>query len=376
MAPLILQFLILIIFPFFSRRIGRLPAVKNWLSPVVLCYAIGILLRNIPIFPLNDELSNTATELGVALAIPLLLYSSAGKDWLKVGKVALVSFFLCVISGLLGTMTAAFIFWGAFDDGWRISGMLVGIYTGGIPNLHAIGLALDAPKTDILLLNASDIFVGSIYLLLLSSILPNLLGKILRPFENPQPMDEPHQTDIESQIRWWQYLPGILVTVVVIGMTLGLTWLLWGNLDQSTFIILTLTTLSLAVSFSPIKEQLKGTYRAGEYFLLIFSVALGMLADFGSILQEGSPLLKYSAVALSCSILIHLLLARLFRVDRDTFMITSTAGIYGPAFIGPIASTLNNRSLILPGITLALLGFAVGNYLGIGLARALEWAFY
>ena len=86
--------------------------------------------------------------------------------------------------------------------------------------------------------------------------------------------------------------------------------------------------------------------------------------------------MKYSAVALSSSVLIHLLLARIFRVDRDTFMITSTAAIYGPAFIGPIASTLNNRSLILPGITLALLGFAIGNYLGISLARLMEWAFY
>ncbi len=376
MVPLVIQLLILILFPVVSRKIGRLPAVKNWLSPVVLCYAVGIFLRNIPIFPLDDKLSNTATELGVAMAIPLLLYSSAGKDWFKVGKIALISFFLCVISGLLGTMAAAFVFWGTFSDGWRLSGMLVGIYTGGIPNLHAIGLALDAPRTDILLLNAADIFLGSIYLLLLSSIAPKLLGKILRPFENPLPMDESEAADSSLQINWWQYLPGILLTVLVIGITLGSTYLIWGNLEQSTFIILALTTLSLAVSFSPLKERLQGTYIAGEYFLLIFSVALGMLADFGSILDEGTPLVKYSAVALTSSIVIHLLLARVFRVDRDTFMITSTAAIYGPAFIGPIASTLNNRSLILPGITLALLGFAIGNYLGISLARLMEWAFY
>ncbi|GJM35410.1 MAG: hypothetical protein DHS20C18_44110 [Saprospiraceae bacterium] len=377
MPPFLLQLLILVFFPFVSRRVGRFPAIRDWLSPVVLCYAIGILLRNFPLIPLNEHLSNTATEVSVAMAIPLLLYSSAGNDWLKIGKTAFWSFFLCVLSGLLGTMITALVFSGSFSDSWRLSGMLVGIYTGGIPNLHAIGLALEAPKETILLLNASDIFLGGIYLLLLSSVAPGLLAKLLKPFRNPQLMEHQEPEDEEhTNLQWQDYLPGILATVLIIGMTMGLTKLIWGNLQQSTFIILTLTTLSLVVSFSPLSRRFKGTYRAGEYFLLIFSVALGMLADFGSILEKGTPLLKYSAVALCSSILLHLLFARLFRIDRDTFIITSTAAIFGPAFIGPIASTLNNRKLILPGITLALLGFAMGNYLGIGLARVLQWAFY
>ena len=53
-------------------------------------------------------------------------------------------------------------------------------------------------------------------------------------------------------------------------------------------------------------------------------------------------------------------------------MITSTAAIYGPVFVGQIASAIGNKKLIFTGIALGLLGFAVGNYLGIGLAYILK----
>ena len=49
-------------------------------------------------------------------------------------------------------------------------------------------------------------------------------------------------------------------------------------------------------------------------------------------------------------------------------MIAGTAAIYGPVFIGQIASTIDNRSLVFPGIALGLLGIAMGNYVGIFVA--------
>ena len=71
------------------------------------------------------------------------------------------------------------------------------------------------------------------------------------------------------------------------------------------------------------------------------------------------------------SVILHLLLARIARIDADTAIITSTAGIYGPAFIVPTANALNNRQVVLPGLICGILGYAVGNYLGIGVALLL-----
>jgi uncharacterized membrane protein len=73
------------------------------------------------------------------------------------------------------------------------------------------------------------------------------------------------------------------------------------------------------------------------------------------------------------AIVIHATLSALLRVDVDSMLICSTATIYGPAQIGPVAAALKNRVLVGPGLTLALAGFALGNYLGLLTAWGLRW---
>ena len=99
MPWIVLQVAVLLGFPFLSRRLGRRGWLPDWLSPVVLCYAVGILLKNTAIFPLNDALSTTATEASILLAIPLLLYATDLKRWLSHANKSLLSFGLCVVSG-------------------------------------------------------------------------------------------------------------------------------------------------------------------------------------------------------------------------------------------------------------------------------------
>lgn len=67
-----------------------------------------------------------------------------------------------------------------------------------------------------------------------------------------------------------------------------------------------------------------------------------------------------------------MLLSKAFHIDADTALITSTAGIYGPAFIVPVADAMDNREVVLPGLICGIIGYAIGNYLGIGIAIALK----
>lgn len=240
--------------------------------------------------------------------------------------------------------------------------------------MQAIGLALNAPQETIILVNAADVLLGGVYLLLLTSVVPKWLKAVLPGFQNAitGAVDET-ETDPYHSFNYRHAIRAIGLTILVIGSALGLTWLVYGRLDQLAFLILMLTSLSLAVSFIPTVRNLENTFETGEYFLLIFCVALGMLADFQSILDKGLGIVQFTAVALMGTIFLHLLLARLFHIDRDTFLFTSVAAIYGPPFIGQIASITGNRQLILSGIAMGLLGYAIGNYLGIGLAYLLQW---
>ena len=66
-----------------------------------------------------------------------------------------------------------------------------------------------------------------------------------------------------------------------------------------------------------------------------------------------------------------MLLARLFKVDADTAVITSVAMINSPLFVPMIAESMKNRRIIISGITVGIIGYAVGNYLGVLVARLL-----
>ncbi len=65
------------------------------------------------------------------------------------------------------------------------------------------------------------------------------------------------------------------------------------------------------------------------------------------------------------AISIHLLLGIIFKIPVDIWIITSVASIYGPAFVPPVSQAIRNRSVLLPGILCGLLGYAIGNYLGL-----------
>ncbi len=347
--------------------------IGKWLSPIVLSYLVGILLANVHILPIQQSISTTASEACILLAIPLLLYSTDIIGWFRYAKSSILSFFICLGSGVISSILMAYLFQGQLTDTWRLSGMLVGVYTGGTPNMQAIGLALEAEEATYILLNAADIFCSGVYLVLLTSILPVFLGSFLPKFQAP--IDEhPEELIVEEKEAWviGDILKAIGLTIVIIGLSVGLTWLIYGNLEKVALLILLLTTFSILASLSPRIRNWSGSFETGEYFLLMFCVAIGMLTDFSSLLAEGSTILLYTACVLSTSIILHYLFSALFRIDRDTAMITSTAAVFGPVFIGQIASVLNNRTLIVSGIATGLVGMALGNYLGLAVAYLLR----
>jgi len=229
----------------------------GFISPILLCYVVGILLGNQGLIPIDKQLAFSLSEITIPIAIPLILFSTDFKRWLKLAPKTILSFILVAISAILSAVLAAILFsW--VDEYWKIAGMLVGVYTGGTPNLMAIGLGLQVKEKTLILTNTSDALMGGLYFLFLVTGAQWLIGKVLPPF-----------------------------------------------------------SASLA----------EPAFAATE--------------------EEGS---------------------KKELIDTDTMIITSTAGIFGPAFIGPVAERLKNREVIVPGLTCGLVGYAIGNYLGFAVA--------
>ncbi|MEZ4887437.1 MAG: DUF819 family protein [Chitinophagales bacterium] len=375
----IVQLFTIFLGPYIGIRLFRLFPTIKWLSPVVWSYALGIILVNIHLFSIDTQIATIISQVAVLLAIPMLLYATDLIAWFKHARNTVLSFGLCVIAGTISSALMAFVFHDFVKDTWQLSAMLVGVYTGGTPNLNAIGLALKAEESTFVLLNAADTVCGAVYILFLSSFAPTLLARFFPKFQLPkntssentpiQPNNQPH-----SQIpTLLSFLQCFGLTSLIIAASVGTTYWVSGELENIVLIILLLTTFSVSASLLPVVRCIKGSFEIGEYLLLIFCVAIGMLADFSKLIEEGGTVLLFTASVMGLAILLHYGLALLFRIDRDTVMITSTAAIYGPVFVGQIASVINNKSLVFSGMATGLVGYAIGNYLGIGLGYWLKW---
>lgn len=356
--------------PVLINRMEKRSRVIRWLSPIILCYLIGIMLGNLPGVSFNTLVMERLAILAVVLAIPLLLFSSNFFLMLKQARPALLSFFLGIVGLIICSACAFLIFKDRSSEADIVAGMMIGVYTGGTFNMSAIGVALGVEEEVFALLNSADIVFSGIYFIFLLTVGKRILSLFLPDYQikwnnksNTNPVVRRGQP---SGRTIYQVITGILLSLLITLIALGLSFLITGEITEPV-VILGITTLGIASSFHLKIRHLPHTFSTANYFLLVFALAMGSLSNFKELLASSSTLFYFCGFVVFGSVLIHYLLAALFRIDRDTLIISSTAAIFGPPFIGPVAHGIGNKDIIAMGITLGLIGYAIGNYLGLGL---------
>ncbi|WP_426753583.1 DUF819 family protein [Myxococcus sp. Y35] len=368
----LIQVLLLVGIPGLTLLAARYVKPVAWVGPVVVCYAAGIVLANLPGVPLLPEVSLSVSEAAVPLAIPLLLFTTDVPRWMRLARSTLLSFVLACVSAMVSAGAVGYAVAGRSDEWWKMAGMLTGVYTGGTANMNAVGLALGVREETFVLLNTADIVVGAVYLLFLVTVAQRLALLFLPRFQNATGWEDAgaHGDGAPLWPTWAQVRGGglaLLLAVAVVGLSAGVSMWLLGRLDV-TVVLLLITTLALAASFQPAIRALPGSYALGDYALLVFCVAVGTLADASRLQEAGLFVFAFCAAVLVLAVALHFGLGALFRIDADTVLITSTATIFGPAFIGPVARALRNRELMVSGVTTGIMGFALGTYLGLAVA--------
>lgn len=369
MALSALQLLVYLAFPLVAVSLARRYKIFEWLNPVVLCYLVGIAMVNSPGPAIDAELAKLTTEAAIPLAIPLILFSSDIRAWITESRPTLISFGCALLAVLIVAFAVGHLMAPRVDEASKLAGMLVGVYSGGTPNLMSIGMALEVSEEAFVLLNASDVVVGGAYLLVLLTVAKPLLSRIYRPYDGPVTQTTSAEDDEPLNLResWLEMTGGFALSAIIVAASAGLTILAVGELAIPG-VFLGLTTGGIVASLlGPIRE-LRGSYELGNYFILVFCVAMGARTDLSELIATGSTIFLFTVMVIVGAILIHFALAKLFDIDVDTLIITSTAAVYGPAFIAPVAEAIDNRQVILAGLTAGLLGYAVGNYLGLALA--------
>ena len=219
-----LQLLILVGTPGLTLLAARVLKPVAWLGPVVICYAVGIVLSNVPGLGVNTKLSLTVSEAAVPLAIPLLLFSTDVRQWMRLARTTLVSFVLACVAAMTGAAVVGLVCRERSDEWWKMSGMLVGVYTGGTANMNAVGLALKVREETFILLNTADIIVCSVYLLFLVTVAQRVMLRFLPPFPRPTGWQDTHEEDAASPplaVRARGMGLSLVLAVLIVGASVG-----------------------------------------------------------------------------------------------------------------------------------------------------------
>ncbi|MCX6227413.1 MAG: DUF819 family protein [Bacteroidia bacterium] len=138
-----------------------------------------------------------------------------------------------------------------------------------------------------------------------------------------------------------------------------------------TALSLTITTLGLGASFIPKINRIKKSFQLGMYLIVVFSMAIASMADIRMLFNMTNGLFFFVLIAVFGSLIIQVFISSLLKIDADTTIITSTAFVFSPPFVPVVAGALKNKEVIISGITVGLIGYAIGNYLGVTLSYIL-----
>jgi len=348
------------------------------LGPIVLCYIAGLLVGLSGLMPeTTHPIRISVTEASLGLALPLLLFSVDIRAWRHVAGRAMLSMLLAVIAVVF---VATWLFYSFQTRGVaqpeQLTGMAIGMYTGGIANLGAIKLALGIEDSRYLLFATVDTFAGAFYLMFVLTLAPRLFGRFLRPFSTRYREDDAIESIDESygDLLRLSSLPTMLVAVLSSGVCVGLAVLVTPFiplLEPQIMVIVLLTTFGLLASFIPTVRDNPFAPKIGMYLIYVFSFTVAASMDLGALAGMDLSILVFVVVATFGSLLLHALLCRLFRIDVDTFLITSVAALMSPAFVPMVVRSLGNPGILMSGMATGILGFAIGNYLGISVALLL-----
>ncbi len=365
--------------------------VAGKVGAVLILYFLGILVSNLFVFPHPEitaalyPVQDAVTSVTVPLALPLILFACDFRRWPY--RTALKALLLGIIAVVAAVVSGYFIFGERLSSGAAgIAGMAVGLYSGGTPNLASLKLMLDVDDATYVVMNSFDMLVSFVYLIFLMSAGVPLFRKLLpvkasgegdtdAPEGGVQPMavsEEMMYRGILTRKHFLPTLKAVGLAVLIAGAGIGLSFALKGGIDM-IILILTLTTLSLAASFIPAVHRFEKSYDAGMYLVLVFSLAVASMVDIRSIdLIEGVWVLCYIVFVIFTSLLAQVILGRIFKVDADTTVITSVALVNSPLFVPMVAGTMKNRGAIITGIAVGIVGYAVGNYLGLAVFNLLS----
>lgn len=335
------------------------------MSAALMCLVFGMILSNSGLLPGDAEAYYQLGNIWVNAAIVLVLLNVDLRTVLDAGKTMLGAFGLGALGTMLGTtLSFALLSDAVGPEAWKLTGQFTGTYIGGGANFYALASAFGTDPNIMSGAVAADVIVTGCWLAT-CLVIPALLrgGKTLDPIRDKGPMTlEQRLKESGESLRMLDFfgLSAITLGAMVAARLLAaaVPWIpavLW------------LTTIALILGHTPPVRKLRGAPVLGNSLLYLFLAGNGAQSLVSEMLAYGPSLFLFALVTVATHGIVIFGLGLLLKFDAGTLVVASQANIGGAASAVAISTARGYGDKLLPGIAVALAGYAVGNYLGFGM---------
>ena len=372
-------------------------AFQKWslvrkVGTVLIAYAVGIImaLSGLVSFApdtaeaaMFGKIQNWIMNIAVPLAIPLMLFNCDFKMWTKALPKTIYSLLGGILAMLIAVVSGYFVFRSQNIPQFpQVAAMMTGIYTGGTMNFNALGASLGVQGTTMAVVLAFEMVLTTPYILFIIAGGYKIFRKAL-PYADETSgtaADAAHSAkvaDVEDYSGMFRkknvigILCGLGLSLLFLVAGAGLSLLITGGLNE-LIVILTITTLAIIASFSKKVRQLTKTFETGMVLILLFSVVVASLFDIQSVNMSSLMIGGFVLYIMVVALLLHLLFCRLTKVSGDLFTVSQVALLCSPPFVPPVVGAMKNKKVLISGIAIGLVGYAVGTYLGVMIACLLS----
>ena len=349
----------------------------DFLPPLLFIYATPVVLTNTGVIPSDSSVYDGLSQYALPAFIVLMLIKVNVPAVIKVmGKGVLV-----MLMGTAGVVVGAVVAylvvhqWLA-DDAWKGFGALAGSWIGGTANMLATSEMLEAPKAQVGLAILADqaVYLVWLPLLLTSRDFASAFNRWARvPADRLASMDQAASEHAEDEtaprMAQYLYLGAVALTVTwaatliapaIAGWIADTSPGLAPVFSTGTTRILLVTTVALGLSVTPI-SNLPNSTAIGTAIVYVFVAGMGARASLSG-LAQAPAFVAGAFIWITIHGLFCLAGAWMFRVDVHSVAIASAANIGGAAS-APIVAAHHRPNLVPVAILMALLGYAMGNYL-------------
>jgi len=370
----------------------------KWASKVtgaIIGLILAMFLANIRVIPTEAATYDIVWGYVVPLGIPLLLFNAnIKKIWRESGRM-LVIFLLSSIGTLIGVFVSFMLLKNHIPDLYKMAAMMTGSYIGGGVNFAAMAESFGTGSEWVSALVVADNLLMAVYFFVLLAI-PSI--EFFR-----KKFTHPHIDEVESKVdtkegetlaaQYWgrkdislrDIAFGVALSFVIVWVSTEISNFLGSVIPTGNFVLdlfngflgnkyLMITTITvLLATFAPnFMSNIHGAQEIGTFLIYIFLVVIGVPASLQLIFTKAPLLLLFTGIIVAINMIISLVLGKIFKFNLEEILLASNANIGGPTTAAAMAIAKGWNKLIGPIILSGILGYVIGNYLGIFMGNLLH----